>query len=199
MYKLVLFDLGGVLFTNGTNKFAASISKRYNLPLEQIKEVLDGDLGTQYRESKITRDEFWKKLKALVPLKEPAEDLESEWIASYELIKETRDIVLKLRDNHKVYYLSDNVKERVEKLNEIHGFLKWFDGGVFSYEVGVRKPNPKIYEYALKKAGYKASETVFIDDKASALKPAEKIGIKTILFETPDRLEKDLKEIGFWK
>ena len=45
---------------------------------------------------------------------------------------------------------------RVEHLQTKYSFLDWFDGGVFSYEVNVRKPNEKIYTLALDKAQAKA-------------------------------------------
>jgi FMN phosphatase YigB (HAD superfamily) len=96
-------------------------------------------------------------------------------------------------------YLSDNVKERVDMLDVRFGFISWFDGGIFSHEVGVRKPNPKIYEFALQKGGTKPDETVFIDDKPKMIEPATKMGITGLVFETPEKLEKDLIEIGVIK
>jgi len=88
--------------------------------------------------------------------------------------------------------LSDNVKERVEKLNKEHDFISWFEDGVFSHEVGVRKPNPKIYRIALQKAGVRANEAIFIDDIPQFLQPAAKMGMKTILFTNSGDLRKKL-------
>jgi len=56
----------------------------------------------------------------------------------------------------------------------------------------VRKPNPKIYEFALAKTGSSPEETIFIDDKQRMLEPARKMGIKTILFISPRKLKEDL-------
>lgn len=196
MYKLILFDLGGVLFTNGTKKFISVISERYNLPIEKVREAVDGELGTKYRESQITRDEFWKQLVSDLLLTEDIDKLEDEWISYYELIPKTKEIISELSKKYEVYYLSDNVKERVNKLDLRFDFLKLFDGGVFSHEVGVRKPNPKIYEFVLNKAGVNAAEAIFIDDKETALVPAKEMGIKAILFENPEKLEEDLRALN---
>lgn len=94
-----------------------------------------------------------------------------------------------------VYYLSDNVRERVNRINNKYNFLEWFEDGIFSHEVGVRKPNPEIYKYTLSKAQVQPEETIFIDDKQSALDPAKKMGIITILFESPEQLRQDLLEM----
>lgn len=196
MIKLILFDLGGVVFTNGTRKFVRDVAARYNLPLEAVQEELDGEIGSRYREGKISRDNFWKTVIEKLNLKESSDNLESEWIGDYELIKSSEGIVKKLAKKYKVMYLSDNVRERVEKLNERFGFLSWFHNGVFSHEVGVRKPNPKIYEIALKKASVYPNESIFVDDKEKMLTPAKEMGITTILFESPRLLKKRLEKLG---
>lgn len=196
MYKLILFDLGGVVFTNGTKKFINDISARYGISPETALNVLDGEIGTKYREGQIGRDEFWKLVLENLPLKEPVDDLEKEWIGNYDLISGTKEIIEKLRGKYQVMYLSDNVKERVDKLDARFGFISWFDGGIFSHEVGVRKPNPKIYEFALQKGEAKPDEAVFIDDKLKMLEPATVMGIKGLVFESPEKLEKELIDIG---
>ena len=196
MIKAILFDLGGVLFTNGAKKFNHAIAARYNLDDDFVKSISDGEIGTKYRESKITRDEFWKYFLEKLNIKEDPDKLEKEWISYYELIEGTRDIIFDLAKKYRVYYLSDNVKERVDKLDERFGFLKWFTDGIFSHDVGVRKPDPKIYEFALRKASVLPEEVVFIDDKESSLIPARKLGVTAILFVSPEQLRNDLTNLG---
>lgn len=196
MIKLILFDLGGVLFTDGTSKFIKSISTKYNISLEKVSDIVNGELGLKYREAQITRNEFWNQLVSKLSLTENIIDLENEWISYYELFEKTKEIIIKLKEKYKLYYLSNNVKERAEKLNEKFDYLKLFDGGVYSHEVKAIKPDPRIYEFALNKAGFSANETVFIDDKESSLEPAKKMGIETILFENSDKLEADLIKLG---
>ncbi len=166
MVKAVFFDLGGVLFTNGTKRFISYLVNKYAVNEEKAKRLFDvGRIPNGYREGKITRNEFWEKLTNKLQIREKTDKLEKEWVKGYQLIKGTRDIIFILKKRYKVYFLSDNVKERVDAIDRKFGFLSWFDGGVFSHEVGVRKPNPKIYKILLKKAILKGKEAVFIDDK----------------------------------
>lgn len=184
------------MFTNGTKRFINDISIKYGIPPETALNVLDGDIGTKYREGQIGRDEFWKLVLEKLPLKESVDDLEKEWIGDYDLIPGTQEIIEKLKGKYKVMYLSDNVKERVDMLDARFGFISWFDGGIFSHEVGVRKPNPKIYEFALQKGQARPEETLFIDDKPKMIEPATKMGITGIVFESPEKLGEDLTRIG---
>ncbi|OGH12969.1 MAG: hypothetical protein A2776_02970 [Candidatus Levybacteria bacterium RIFCSPHIGHO2_01_FULL_40_10] len=192
MITTIIFDLGGVLFTNGTERFIKIMSEKFNLEEKKVQEVMEGDLGSKYREAKISREEFWQKLLEQLQITADIDALEMEWISGYELIEGTRDLIQELSKKYKVYFLSDNVKERVDKINEKHTFLAWFEGGVFSHEAGIRKPNPAIYKLTLEKANAKPEEAVFIDDKPAFLIPAEEMGMLTFAFETPEKLKEEL-------
>lgn len=193
--KAIIFDLGGVLFVNGTKKFIISLSKKYNLDSEKVKGVIDGGIGSLYREAKITRDEFWRCALEELGIDENINTLEDEWIGGYELIEETKDLIIELGKKYKIYYVSDNAKELSEQLHKLHNFRSWFESGILAYEAGVRKPDPKIYEMLLKKAGLNAEETLYIDDKQDNLFPPAQMGMETILFETPDKLREKLLEM----
>ena len=194
MIKAIIFDLGGVLFTNGTGQFIDRLVARYNLDRDQVKNVIDGGIGTLYREAKISRDEFWKKAIESLGIVADADTLEEDWIRGYELIQGTKDLIVELTKQYKIYYLSDNVKERVEKLNERYDFLRWFAGGIFSHEVGVRKPDPRLYRLILDNAKVFAPEALYIDDKPRNLEPARDMGMATILFESPEKILQQVKE-----
>jgi len=55
-----------------------------------------------------------------------------------------------------------------------------FDGVVISGEVGVRKPEPRIYELGAEAIGLPAAECVFVDDLPGNLKPARELGMATV-------------------
>lgn len=195
MTKAIIFDLGGVLFTNGSDTFRESLSHRYNIPLEKVKEVMEGEIGSSYRGGNISRDQFWNKVIAELNIQADINALEDEWINGYVLIEETRDVIFDLAKKHKVYYLSDNVKERAERLNMKYSFLKWFEDGIFSHHTGVRKPHPKLYQLILEKAGVAGKEAVYVDDKEVCLPPAQNLGITTILFKNPKQLRTSLIQL----
>ncbi len=196
MVKAIIFDLGGVLFTNGTAAFVKKIMTRYGQDETTVRDVLDGKLGSLYREAKISRDEFWREAKEALGLHEDTKELESEWIVSYELIEGTKKIIKALAKTYKVYFLSDNVRERVEQLEQKYHFLSLFSGGIFSHEVGIRKPDPRIYQMILDRARADPSEAIYIDDKPDFLSPAQALGIATFVFTSPEQLREDLKMCG---
>lgn len=197
MIQAVIFDLGGVVFTNGTKNFSEYLGKKYQVDVEKAKALLDkSDIGNAYRTGKITREAFWDAVKRELVLHEQIDVLEQKWIDVYVLIEETKAIIDNLSQKYSVYYLSDNVKERVEAIDKKYGFKKWFTDGISSHEVGVRKPSSEIYQIALKKTGINPDDVLFIDDKENNLTPAKKLGMQTLLFESPEKLATDLKKLS---
>src|SRR5260221_1110075 len=195
MIRTIIVDLGGVLFTNGTKRLIDFVVAKYGIEKEKVKAVMDGDIGKKYREAKIERDIFWKHFLGELHIHADPDFLEEQWILGFELIEETRDIVHDLSEKYKIYFLSDNVRTRVDKIHDRYGFLDWFEGGIFSHEVGMKKPHPKLYQLILEKAQTRPQEAVFIDDKEECLLPAAEMGMTTILFENPGKLRKTLEEL----
>jgi putative hydrolase of the HAD superfamily len=65
----------------------------------------------------------------------------------------------------KLFYLSNMPAPYARVLEKKHDFIGWFDGGIFSGDVKLIKPDPRIFHLATQRFGLQAgSQTVFIDD-----------------------------------
>jgi putative hydrolase of the HAD superfamily len=70
-----------------------------------------------------------------------------------------------------------------------------FDTLVISAEVGVMKPELKIYRIALEQLKVKSNEAVFVDDMPANVEAARTLGMQGILFESPEQTLAKLKEL----
>ncbi len=68
-----------------------------------------------------------------------------------------------------------------------------FDVFVESAAVGLRKPDPRIYELVCRQLGVAPARAVFLDDIGRNLKPARALGMTTIKVDDPARA---LRELG---
>lgn len=80
-----------------------------------------------------------------------------------------------------------------------HPWINTFDVLIWSYELGIIKPNPAIYHAVLDKLQMQPEETIFIDDKEENTAAARAIGMQAITFSTADKLSEDLIAAGLDK
>jgi 2-haloacid dehalogenase len=103
------------------------------------------------------------------------------------------EILAELRDRDTpLYVLSNFSAETFPPTLERFDFLRWFRGMVISGEVGVIKPDPRIYEIMLVRFAIDPHQAVYIDDVAVNAEAARRFGIHGIHFTTPDAMREEL-------
>lgn len=197
--KSIVFDLGGVYFTDGTRLAIDTIAKRYDIAPAKVKHCLSGTLGCSYRTGHLDAQAFWEQAKRYWDIDTGVDELANIWLAAYEPLPGTVMLVERLRAaGHELLFLSDNTPERVAYLNNKYGFLAHFSGGVFSYEAQCLKPDPYLYDLVVQKAARPPNDCVYIDDKPELLEPARTLGMDVIAFQNPAQLERALRSLGLF-
>lgn len=79
-------------------------------------------------------------------------------------------------------------------LGENFHFLQYFDELVYSCEVGINKPDPRIYEFAIEKIGIPPDECLFVDDSLRNVEGARMIGMYAIHFRNFPQFQKELSK-----
>lgn len=74
-------------------------------------------------------------------------------------------------------------------------FLQWFQGILVSGEVGLIKPDPRIYRLFLKRFGIDPKAAAYIDDNPVNTEAARAFGIHGIPFTTPAALRRELEDL----
>ncbi len=91
------------------------------------------------------------------------------------------------RMGKRVFYLSNYSAFSVKANRGVLDFLPYMDGGVFSYQVRVVKPNPEIYRLLCEKYNLNAEECLFTDDMPDNIAAARECGFHAVLFECYDK------------
>ena len=92
--------------------------------------------------------------------------------------------------------LSNWSAEKFPVARRRYDFLGWFDVVVISGEVGVSKPDPRIYRHLLERTGFDPATTLFVDDVPANLAVAADHGLQTHRFVDPPTLRAALEAIG---
>jgi len=75
-------------------------------------------------------------------------------------------------------------------------FLRWFEGIVVSGEVGIVKPDERIFRHLIERYRLDVRTTLFVDDVEANVRAAEALGFRTIRYVGPERLRARLVELG---
>ena len=99
---------------------------------------------------------------------------------------------LKASNKYKIYALTNWSAETFPMAQQKFDFLNWFDGIVVSGAEKMRKPTPEFYHLLLDRYNVTPKEALFIDDNYRNILAAEKLGINSIHFTSPEQLKEEL-------
>jgi epoxide hydrolase-like predicted phosphatase len=150
-----------------------------------------------YFHGKISEDTFWANI-----IKENRWDASVDYLksvvrANFEEIPGTRDIIEKLGEKgYKLGLLSVNGREWIEYCESRFDYHKLFDKVMYSYQVGVSKPDARAYQLILKELDSKPGSCLFVDDSKTNITAAKRLGMNAIRFKNSQQLRGDLRNCG---
>jgi HAD superfamily hydrolase (TIGR01509 family) len=209
--KGVLVDFGNTLaYVDGEGnrryeQAILSILKRHGCKL-RLDDV-DSTLTTLYRKSSKGEmkniEEFWTMfIKNLnVPKRETLirhlEEVRKRLlIKAFKLYDGVFPTLLVLRKKYKLALVSNCALGTIDVIEAL-GLTKFFERVILSYEVGVRKPDRRIYLEALQAIRLDAHECAFVADEISDLEGARAVGLMTILVRQGSNTFCEAKDLGF--
>jgi putative hydrolase of the HAD superfamily len=188
----VIFDVGGVLAANGRH---SDFSRRFPADVaDKARAILLGDYGDdgdhpwhRLERGEITLEENRRlnrdALQAAgidLPTPPPGSGTLFEFVVNDPVLQLARDLH---EAGFRLGVLTNNVAEFKSQWRSMLPFDDLFDDIVDSHEVGLRKPNPAIYQLALARLGAEPGRTAFLDDVPSNVAAAEGVGIRGVLVD----------------
>ncbi len=194
--EAIIFDVGGVLIRIADMGLIQQVFSQYldeEISVEQWKELIEPFSKGHMNEEEATAH-ICRELGA-DPGALPQRELFRSATGQFESETAVYEIAHKLRqDGYTMAVLSNSVPPHTQWLRK-QGTYDLFDVVVVSDEVGMRKPEPEIYQLTLERLGVDPEEAVFIDDTKENIEAAEKLGIHGILYENPEQLREDLRQL----
>lgn len=187
MIRGIIFDCFGVLTTDGWLQFREQHFHEGTSGYRQISQ-LNRQADTGY----ITHDEFMEAIAELshVDLKEVKNTLEQR-SPNNTLFDYIRD---ELKPKYKIGLLSNASDDWTEELFSPDQ-VSLFDEKVFSFQIGVDKPHPAMYETIASRMGLLPEECIFIDDREGFVAGAKDVGMRGFVYETNTATKQNIDEI----
>lgn len=191
--NLILFDLGNVLV-----KFDHSIAARKLAKLSKttmsgiVTQFINSGLGSLLDEGKIDAREFSERVISALNLPMGVDEFQKLWNEIFFENPGMEDLLKRLKAKYPIYLISDTNPLHFEFIRKKFTILENIDQFVLSYQIGVKKPDPRIYFEVLKRSRVKAEEVLYIDDREDLVAAAKKMGFSAIVFKSPKSLEREL-------
>ena len=195
----VIFDLGGVLMHNGRHSdFTSRFPPEH---AEAAKRIFMGDYGADndhpwhrlergeitFADAQALNIAAFKEAGIEMPARPPIDPNRKPDAApamTFQPNVGMMDLVDRLRTaGLKVGILTNNIREFRDLWRTLMPYDELFDDIVDSHEVGLRKPNPAIYELALTRLNATPGRSAFLDDVDTNVAAAERVGMFGILVE----------------
>lgn len=194
--RAVLFDMGGVIVRTEYQAPRQTLAERFGMDYEDIEKIVFGSASAARASvGAITEEEHWQAVMKV--LKQPAhayEKIRDEFFAGDLIDRTILDFLRSIKPKYKVGIIS-NAWSGLRAFIEREKFDDVFNKMIISAEVGVVKPEAKIYQIALEQFGVQANEAVFVDDVPENIKACEKLGMKGIHFTDPESALRQLRAL----
>ncbi len=195
--RAVIFDLGGVILRTEDQTPRALLVERLGITREQMYyHVFDSPSAQQATVGKISADSHWEAVRQALGLssEEFPAVMQAFW-AGDRLDSNLLTAIRSLRPRYKTALLSnawDNLRQALEQDWQI---ADAFDEMFISAELGLAKPDARIYHLALERLGVAPSEAVFVDDFLDNVAAAQQLGIHAIHFRNPAQALGELRAL----
>ena len=202
----IFFDLDNTLWDHRNNAYLTlkeiykreNVQEKYNLDFEDFHReyfTINERLWAQIRDGEIDKDylrkhRFYDSFLFFgiddFDLAQVFEQNFLDEILNYnDLVEGAFELLEYLSEKgYTLHILSNGFKEVTYRKCELSGIQNYFKTITSADELNVRKPQPEIYEYALKKANAKKEESIMIgDDWIADVEGALSFGIDAVFFD----------------
>ena len=183
-----MIDLGGVLIDLSHDQ---AVRRFEEIGVVDAAQLLDPyeqkGIFLEVENGMITADEYCQKLREHTGKDLSYEEIKHAWLGFIVDVPQYKlDHLLKLREHYNVYLLSNTnpiIQEGWARTDQFSAAGRpigdYFDKMYTSYEVGVTKPDRKIFDYMIADSGLIPSETLFVDDAKSNVEVGRSLGFQT--------------------
>jgi HAD superfamily hydrolase (TIGR01509 family) len=195
--QAVIFDFGGVLVRMIDDRPRVKLAEQLGVPVSRLDDlVFFSDSAQRASMGEIKVAQHWMAVGEALGIQPEAMPgfLEQYWSAddvNWPLLA----FIKGLHPDYKVGLLSNAWDDLRKTMQERWNMAVLFDDLVISAEVGIAKPDPRIYRLALQRLDVGPAEAVFIDDMPVNVEAARREGLFAIQFLDTQQTLTDLQSL----
>lgn len=185
MIKAIIFDCFGVLTTDKWKEFVSTLPKEQKQPARDSNHAYDAGF--------IKEDEFLDQVYKLTG-RSPGEVerlLDNETNKNTELL----GYIASLKSDYKIGLLSNIASNWIRDSFLSAEEQSRFDEMILSFQVGMTKPDPRIFEIACQRLEVEPAEAIMVDDIDTYCESARSIGMQAVVYQNFQQAKAELEQI----
>ena len=198
MIEVIYFDLGKVIVDFDHSRAAQELLKATPLSLKEAMAVLsDGKLASEYETGRLSSQEHYRKVCRRLQMEVSIEKFRELWGSMFlpePLLSES--FLQDLKKRYRLMLLSNTNEIHFDFVIQNYPILRMIEERLLSYQAGCMKPEARIFELAIKKAGVAPENIFFTDDRLENIEAAQRAGIQALLFQSETQLKRDMVSRG---
>ena len=192
----IFLDLFGVLLGIDQSVVIQYLSKLTDTSYVVTREIALGEPFMRLERGEATFSRYVEDIRSAMPngARIDADVLRKIWKNSKVGEMPAVSLLHDLQKKIQVWVISNTTESHIKSLKSKFSFLSQLNGIITSERAGARKPNPKIFQFALEEANADVTSSLFIDDSYSNIESAENLGIVSHHYTRFDELVKFLEK-----
>jgi len=194
--RAVFVDFGGVILRTEDKGPRTRQAERLGISFRDLEKIFfESDSSVRASTGEIPEETHWQAVAQTLDVsRTEADKIIAEFFSGDRADITLLDFLRGLRPERKVGLIS-NAWSGLRAFITQQKFDDVFDEMIISAEVGLMKPDPRIYRLALKKLKALPEESVFLDDVLVNVEAARSIGMSAIQFTRPEKSLEELKQL----
>lgn len=195
--QAIIFDFGNVQYRFDNNRILSALAQLSGRSPEALKQAIyeDASLSEDYEAGRIDSQAFLAGVSALCGRDLTVAEFLPIFTDLFTPIDSTLELMRRLKPAYRIGLLSNTNPWHFEHGIRTTPVFPLYDTITLSYEVGALKPDPRIYQDALRKLSLPPEACVYIDDLAPFAEAATKLGLHGLTYTTPVALMAQLRQL----
>jgi glucose-1-phosphatase len=197
-FRAIIFDIGQVLIRVDISRAMEGLASGLSLTAKEVRYAIEKDSRwVDWQEGRISPRDWYLHLTKRLGVSITFEQFTEVWKRALDPNPIHSELFLeKLSKNYRLALLSNTDPIHMSQEEARFPFFRFFPIRIYSFRVGASKPDPLIFRQALQACKVQAEEAVYIDDVAAYAEAARRLGMTGIVFQTPEQLQSDLRNLG---
>lgn len=200
MTRAILFDISDVIVRIGHRAAIRTLEQRHGIRSGALyRAAHDHSYWKDFTLGKITERRYLmlvsQDLRKHSPIVIDTNELSRSLVDGSSTDRGVLAYARQLSKTYRLGVVSNLSKEWYRRLARQHRFTKLFKVIAISGIVHVRKPDARLFRYALKHLKVEPQECVYVDDRPEKARGAKKLGMRVVVFRNVRQLRKDMRRL----